>query len=87
MSYSKTRMPTYDEYCVLCNEVIALAYQKQPQIELSEMLNPNELYQITILWQNSIYSMINNVFYNYTIGQITGEYFDKFLADLKIKLS
>ena len=67
-------MPTYDEYCVLCNEVIALVYQKQPQIELSEMLNPNELYQITILWQNSIYSMINTVFYNYTIGQITGEH-------------
>jgi hypothetical protein len=80
-------MTTYEQYCDLCNELIALVYQKSPTIELPEMINYVDMYQITLLWQHSIYTMINNVFYNYTLGHVTPDYFDKFLADLKMKLT
>ena len=80
-------MTTYEEYCNLCNEIISIVYQKTPNIELPEMINYVDMYQIGVLWQNSIYTMINNVFYNYTLGHVTSEYFDKFLSDLKHKLN
>ena len=80
-------MTTYDEYCTLCNDIIALLYYKNPTIELTEILNPVDIYQITMLWRSSMYSMLNTMFYNYMCGQVTAEYFDKFLSDLKIKLT
>lgn len=79
-------MTTYEEYCKICNEVIALLYQKTPTIELPEMINYIDMYQITMLWRNSIYSIINTVFYNYTVGHVSQDYFDKFLSELKTKL-
>ena len=79
-------MTTYEEYCKICNELIALLYQKTPTIELPEMINYIDMYQITLLWQHSIYAMINNVFYNYTLGHVSPDYFDKFLSELKTKL-
>lgn len=80
-------MTTYEEYCEICNELIALLYQKSPTIEMPEMINYIDMYQITLLWQQSIYKMINNVFYNYTLGHVSPDYFDKFLSELKTKLS
>jgi hypothetical protein len=79
-------MTTYEEYCDLCNELLALVYQKSPTIEMPEMINYVDMYNISMIWKNSVYTMINNVFYNYTLGHVTPEYFDKFLGELKDKL-